>query len=85
MERALRGDFTYLTRAKGSQCGVATGDVVKASMIGNVITAHINGVQVLKATDNTYTGGNPGIGFYLEGASDVNGDFGFTSFTATDQ
>ena len=79
------GDFTYLSRAKGSQCGVATGDVVKASMIGNVITAYINGVQVLKATDNTYTAGSPGIGFYIEGATAVNGDFGFTSYTATDQ
>jgi len=79
------GDFTYLSRAKGSQCGVATGDVVKASMIGNVITAYINGVQVLKATDNTYMGGSPGMGFYIEGATGVNGDFGFTSFTATDQ
>lgn len=79
------GDFTYLSRAKGSQCGVATGDVVKASMIGNVITAYINGVQVLKATDNTYTAGNPGIGFYIEGATGVNSDFGFTSFTAADR
>jgi hypothetical protein len=54
-------------------------------MIGNVITAYINGVQVLKAIDNTYTAGSLGIGFYIEGATGVNGDFGFTSFTATDQ
>jgi len=57
------GEFTYLSKAKGSLCGVATGDVVKASMIGNLITAYINGVQVLKATDNTYSAGSPGIGF----------------------
>ena len=49
----------------------------------DVITAYINGVQVLKATDNTYTAGSPGIGFYIEGATAVNGDFGFTTFTAT--
>jgi len=76
------GDFTYLSRAKGLQCGVASGDVVKASMVGNVITAYVNGVQVLRATDNTFKSGNPGIGFYLEGATGTNSDYGFTSFTA---
>jgi hypothetical protein len=79
------GDFTYLSRARGPQCGVATGDVVKATIRGNVITAYINGAQAVQATDNTYTNGNPGIGFYLEGATGVNGDYGFTSFTATDE
>jgi hypothetical protein len=79
------GDFTYLGRAKGPQCGVAAGDVVKATIRGSVITAYINGAQVVQATDNTYTKGNPGIGFYLEGATGVNGDYGFTSFTATDE
>ena len=77
------GDFTYLSRAKGSQCGVASGDGVKASIIGNVITAYVNGVQVLRATDNTFESGNPGIGFYIEGATGTNSDYGFTSFTAT--
>jgi len=79
------GDFTYLGRAKGPPCGVATGDVVKATIKGTVITAYINGVQVVQGADDTYTTGNPGIGFYLEGATGVNGDYGFTSFTATDQ
>jgi len=77
------GDFTYLSRAKGSQCGVSSGDVVKASMVGNVITAYVNGVQVLRASDDTFKSGNPGIGFYIEGATGVDGDYGFTSFTAT--
>ena len=79
------GDFTYLGRTKGPPCGVATGDVVKATIKGSVITAYINGTQVVQATDSTYTTGNPGIGLYLEGASGVNGDYGFASFTATDQ
>lgn len=77
------GDFTYLSRARGPQCGVATGDVVKATIRGNVITAYINGAQVVQATDNTFMSGNPGIGFYLERATGVNGDYGFTNFTAT--
>ena len=37
-----------------------TGDVLKASIVGNVITAWVNGVQVLQCTDSTYTSGNPG-------------------------
>jgi hypothetical protein len=78
------GSFTYLRRAKGSHYGVANGDVVKATIVGNVITAYVNGVQVLQATDPTYTSGSPGMGFYIEGTTGVNGDYGFTSFTATD-
>lgn len=78
------GDFTYLARGKGSQFGVANGDVVKASIIGNVIKVYTNGVQVLQATDDTFTAGNPGMGFYIEGASGMNGDYGFTSFAATE-
>jgi hypothetical protein len=78
------GSFTYLDRAKGSQCGVANGDVVKATMVGNAITAYINGVQVLQATDDTFKSGDPGMGFYIDGATGVNAEYGFTSFMATD-
>ena len=77
------GDFTYLSRAKGAQCGVGSGDIVKASMVANVITAYINGMQVLRATDDTFRSGNPGIGFYIEGATGTNSNYGFTGFTAT--
>jgi hypothetical protein len=79
------GKFTSLNRAQGSQYGVANGDMVKATMVGNVITAYINGVQVLQATDNTYKSGRPGMGFYIEGTTGVNSDYGFTSFKATDE
>jgi hypothetical protein len=78
------GDFTYLARARGSKCGVGNGDVVKATMVGGAITAYINGVQVLHATDNTFTSGSPGIGFYVDRATGVNADFGFANFTAAD-
>ena len=78
------GKFTYLKHADGAQYGVANGDVIKATIVGNVITAYVNGVQKIQATDNTFTDGAPGIGFYLEGATGVNRDYGFTSFTATD-
>lgn len=79
------GDFTYLGRAKGTRCALRDGSVVKATAIGNVITAYIDGVQVVQARDDTYANGNPGIGFFLYGATGVDPDFGFTSFTASDR
>jgi hypothetical protein len=73
-------DFTYLARLDGKKYGVSTGDVVKATIVENVITAYKNGVKLAQVKDNTYTTGNPGMGFN-EG---TNGDYGFTSFTASD-
>ena len=83
------GDFTALVGGNGSQYGVADGDVVKASMIGNVITVYLNGVQIFQTTDNTFSSGSPGIGFDLwlnhnAGSQNTNADFGFTSYSATD-
>jgi hypothetical protein len=78
------GKFTYLATKEGSAYGVKDGDVVKATVIGDVITAYINGVQILQATDNTYTNGSPGIGFFLQGTGVSIADYGFTSFTASD-
>lgn len=77
------GKFTYLDHKRGSSYGVANGDVVKATMIGNTITVYVNGVQVEQATDSTYGAGNPGIGFGRSG-SVVATDFGFSRFTASD-
>ncbi len=77
-------DFDYLIQQGGARYGVANGDVVKVSIIGNVITAYINDVQVASVTDSTYKVGNPGMGFFLQGANGSNGDFGFTSLTAQD-
>jgi len=79
------GDFTYVGRAKGTRCALRDGSVVKATAVGNVITAYIDGVQVVQARDDTYTSGNPGMGFFLYKATGVNADYGFTSFTAWDE
>jgi hypothetical protein len=77
-------DFTYLTVTNpGNYSGpysVTTGDVVKATIVGNVISAYKNGVLIGQATDNTYTAGNPGFGFNLG----VNGDYGYTNYSASD-
>ncbi len=79
------GKFKYLKNTGGSKYGVKTGDVVKATMFGDVITVYINGEQMFQVRDDKFTGGNPGMGFFLDHATGVNRDFGFTSFMATDE
>jgi hypothetical protein len=75
--------FTYVNTLSDG-LGLHRGDVVKATIIGSTFTAYIDGKMVLLDTESTYTNGNPGIGFYLKGATGVNEDYGFTNFTATD-
>ena len=67
--------------------GLHDGDVVRASIVGNTVTIWINGVQVLQGNDpvNRYTTGNPGMGFYYQGSTGSDSDYGFTSFAATDE
>lgn len=81
------GDFTYLLRSSGAQYGVTTGDVVSATIVGNVITAFKNGIEMGRATDDAYAAGAPGMGFNLEsappGCLGTNRSYGFTSFAAT--
>lgn len=73
------GDWTSLQKHSGAQYGVKHGDLVEASMIGNIIKGYINGVEVISVTDNTYDKGNPGMGFNY-GVDETNADFGFTSY-----
>ena len=60
--------------------------MVKATIVGHVITAYLNGAPVGTANDSTYTTGSPGMGFNLETGDasciGTNGDYGFTRFTA---
>jgi hypothetical protein len=83
------GDFTYLKQANGAQYGVSDGDTVKATIVGDTITAYLNGVVMGTATDDTFKAGSPGMGFNLETGTascvGTNGDYGFTGFTATAQ
>lgn len=77
------GDFTLLD---SRPVGCSNGDELKATIRGNAITAFKNGTAVFSATDSTYTNGAPGMGFYIQnGDSSTNSDFGFSSFSATDQ
>ena len=80
------GKFTYLADMRGTNYGLKNGDTLKASIVGDVITVHINGVKKAQATDDTFKTGNPGIGEFLacDGGHGLgsNADFGFSSFTA---
>lgn len=76
------GSFTYVNTTPGP--GIHDGDILKATIIGSTITVYVNNKRVLQGTDRTYTSGNPGIGFFLRGTTGVNGDYGFTTFTAMD-
>jgi hypothetical protein len=73
------GDWTSLKKHTGAQYGVKDGDLVEATIAGNVIKGFVNGVEVISATDDTYTEGSPGRGFNY-GVGESNGDFGFTSY-----
>jgi hypothetical protein len=77
------GSFTYLVDRKGK--GVENGDVVQATIRGDAITVFINGVKVAQATDGAFRSGNPGIGFFLQGATGVNRDYGFSRITVSDE
>ena len=73
------GDFASLARRVGAQYGVKDGDVVEATIVGDLITSYINGVAVLSVTDDAFAAGSPGIGFNF-GVGNTNVDHGFTSF-----
>ena len=75
------GDFT---RLNARRVGVVNGDVVKATAVGSTITCYINDTAIFSVNDTTYPSGNPGMGFYLRGGSGPPLNYGFSSYTASD-
>ena len=73
------GDFTSLEKRIGEEFGVKDGDVVEATIEGNVLKGIVNGVEVISATDDAFPEGAPGVGFNFF-VGDTNVDHGFTSF-----
>lgn len=73
------GDWTSLTRHVGPEYGVEDGDLIEATIEGNLIKGFINGVQVISVTDDAFDSGAPGIGFNF-GMGDTAADHGFTHF-----
>jgi hypothetical protein len=80
-------DFTILGSIK-TGVGMANGDTFEATIVGDTITAYINGVQKLQVTDSKpFSSGSPGIGFYLANSRHnpaPQAEYGFSSFIATD-
>jgi len=83
-------DFTYLvpTLTYHVSGGIHDGDELRVRIVGNVITAFVNGTQVGTATDTAgpgggavLTSGSPGFGFYRSGGTEMV-NYGFTSLTA---
>ena len=58
--------------------------MVKATIVGSTITCYINGAVIFGVTDSTYSSGNPGMGFYLQDGSGPPFNYGFSSYTASD-
>jgi len=74
------GDFTRLQ--SGSYPSIKDGDILEASIAGDLIRVSVNGNPVIQVRDSTYATGNPGIGFFRR-ACGTNADVGFQNFTAT--
>jgi hypothetical protein len=81
------GDFTVLPLTGGAgNLGrdLVSGDVIKATIVGNVISSYINGVLRAQATDSTFASGQPGIGFFTRSVGvSANPNFGMTSYAVS--
>ena len=77
-------DFTLLD---ARAMGCADGDVLKASIAAkypSVVTVYKNGKEMFSVSDgdDPFISGSPGIGFFLQGATGLNADYGFSDFRA---
>ena len=75
------GNFNLLDSRAVS---VHSGDVVKATAVGNALTIYVNGAARFSVNDSTFTNGSPGIGFYQQSSGNINQSFGLTNFSASD-
>jgi hypothetical protein len=74
------GNFTGI---KGVETGCVNGDVLKATVDqNNLFSVYKNGVLMFTATDGTFVGGSPGIGFFDSYYTNFS-SFGFSSFSAS--
>lgn len=75
-------DFHPLGNTPTDPGGLASGDVLNATMVGNLITVYKNGSSISTVTDNTFADGNPGMGFFMRPGGTLE-NFCFSQFTAT--
>jgi len=78
-----KSQFTFISSGNPVSTGVHDGDVFQADVVGNVITARLNGRVIATGTDSSIpSGGAPGMGFYSEGAP-ASSKYSFTHYTGT--
>jgi len=78
-----KSQFTFISSGNPVSTGVHDGDVFQADVVGNVITARLNGRVIATGTDSSIpSGGAPGMGFYSEGAP-ASPKYSFTHYTGT--
>lgn len=73
-----------IAELRGSAAACQDGDVITGTIVGNVITAYINGRKTIQGVDSTIISGAPGLGFYHQGTLGKNSDFGVSTFVASD-
>jgi hypothetical protein len=73
------GGWTSLKKLVGKKYGVKDGDLIEASIVGNVITGYLNGIEMISVVDDNIKSGAPGIGFNF-GVGTTNADHGMTYF-----
>jgi len=78
------GSFTSLAVTELSYFNrpLRTGDVLKATAIGNVLTMYVNGVATYRASDSMFGVGQPGIGGFLRPGYNSTG-IGWTQIKVT--
>lgn len=82
-----QGNYTVLRSTAGNEHlgrALVTGDVLKATISGNVISVYINGTLLARATDSAYATGQPGIGFFTRPGGN-SAHLALTNITATSQ
>ena len=73
------GGFTSLKKLVGKPYGVKDSDIIEASVVGDVITGYLNGIEMISVVDDQIKSGAPGIGFNF-GVADPNTAHGVTHF-----
>ncbi len=78
------GDFSQPQLVESGYLGrqLVTGDVLKATIVGNTITMYVNGRLMARSIDSTFSHGQPGMGFFIrpDGSPKL---LGLTSYSAT--
>ena len=79
------GNITYLSETNLGYVPMATGQVLRATVVGNVISLYQNEVLICQATDSSaqrIVSGSPGLAFFPRSRATVSG-YGFSEFTGS--